>query len=109
MSGLCGVCNHKSGSILIEQLTFWCVCCVHLGSLLTRRGTKQLISPYLLLSTVAQSLITSTLFFIWFSGTKLTALSHEKLPAYYEEISIRGSELAIAGWKDKKILLFHVS
>lgn len=46
-------------SILIKKLNFWYIRCVHWGSLLSRRGTKQFISPYLLMSTVAQSLTTS--------------------------------------------------
>ena len=32
----------------------------------------------------------------------------EKLPNFFEDISMRGDELAVAGWADKKLLLFKV-
>ena len=35
-------------------------------------------------------------------------LRHDNLPDYYMKISVRGDELAVAGWADKKLLLFSL-
>ena len=43
-----------------------------------------------------------------FLGIKLKELKHDMLPDYYEDISVRGDELAVAGWADSKLLLFKL-
>ena len=41
-------------------------------------------------------------------GRKLRELRHDNLPDHYEDISVRGGELAVAGWREKKLLLFSL-
>ena len=43
-----------------------------------------------------------------FSGRKLKESRHDKLPDHYEDISVRDDEIAVAGWDDKKLLLFSM-
>ena len=45
---------------------------------------------------------------VTFSGTKRKELRNENLPDYYEDISVRDDELAVAGWNDKKLLVFSM-
>ena len=42
-------------------------------------------------------------------GGKLRELKHDNLPDDYEDISVRDDELAVAGWDDKKLLLFSTT
>ena len=42
------------------------------------------------------------------TGKKMTELSHDRLPCYYVSISIRGTELAVAGLDENKLLLFEI-
>ena len=41
-------------------------------------------------------------------GGKLRELRHDNLPDYYMDISVRDDELAVAGWNNKKLLLFSL-
>ena len=34
--------------------------------------------------------------------------THDKLPSHYEDISVRGNQLAVAGWNDKNVLPFEI-
>ena len=43
-----------------------------------------------------------------FSGRKLRELRHDNLPDHCGDISVRDDELAVAGFKDKKLLLFSM-
>ena len=42
------------------------------------------------------------------TGKLLHTLTHDKLPSYYEDISVRGNQLAVSGWKDYNVLLFNL-
>ena len=42
------------------------------------------------------------------SGRKLRELRHDNLPDHCGDISVRDDELAVAGFKDKKLLLFSM-
>ena len=44
--------------------------------------------------------------FILVTGEKIGGLSHQDLPNYYESFDIRGDGLALAGWRQKNVLLF---
>ena len=43
-----------------------------------------------------------------FEGLKLAECTHDNLPRFYESISIKNGELAVAGWTDKELLLFKI-
>lgn len=32
----------------------------------------------------------------------------DRLPSHYEDISVRGDELAVAGWGENKLILFKI-
>ena len=42
------------------------------------------------------------------SGRKLRELRHDNLPDHCGDISVRDDELALAGFNDKKLLLFSM-
>ena len=46
--------------------------------------------------------------FIGIAGTKLKEMKVAELPELYHDISIKGNELAVAGWDTKKLLLFKI-
>ena len=41
-------------------------------------------------------------------GGTLKVLRHDNLPDHYEDISVRDDELAVAGMREKKLLLFSM-
>ena len=49
------------------------------------------------------------IWFIFFTGVLIHKISHEKLPDTAGQISIRGSSLAVPGWKDNCVYLFKVN
>ena len=46
--------------------------------------------------------------FCFVTGKLLHMFTHDKLPSSYEDISVRGNQLAVAGWNDNNILLFDL-
>ena len=42
------------------------------------------------------------------TGKNMAEFSHDRLPVYYASISIRGTELAVAGLGENKLLLFEI-